>query len=190
MDVEKRNREIGEWQKNPVGVEPESINPGEVSTQSYTQVSRSVFWGKGIKLDENGRKFGSGMLSLELVFLDKTGFDLSRNPYALNETIRILIRTIVPFLILIVVSLLTRRDDKALLDRFFVKMKTPVDTDPDEDLRQLELSYSDPHRFDHTNLFGPGSDWEFNKWTRTDAVGFLISCAMAIGVIRPWVTGS
>jgi len=151
--------------------------------QTYTQPARSIFWGKGIKLDQNGRKYGSGMLSLELVLLDRMGFDLSRNPYALNETIRILIRTIVPFLILIAVSLLTRRDDKALLDRFFVKMKTPVHTDPAEDARRLEGSYADPHRFDHTNLFGPRSDWEFNKWTRTDAVGFLVSCALAAGVI-------
>ena len=101
----------------------------------------------------------------------------------MTETIRILIRTIVPFLILVVVSLLTRRDDKAMLDRFFVKMKTPVETDPNEDLRQLELSYSDPRRFDDRNLLGPGSDWEFNKWTRTDTVGFAISTIAAIGVI-------
>lgn len=183
MDVEKRSADIQMWEKSPSGKKPDIISLGEVYTQSYTQPSRSIFWGKGIKLDENGRKFGSGMLSLELVLLDKLGFDLSKNPYALNETIRILIRTIIPFLILIVVSLLTRRDDKDLLDRFFVKMKTPVDTDPDEDVKKLALSYDNPRRFDHTNLFGPGSDWEFNKWTRTDMVGFLISCAMAAGVI-------
>ncbi len=183
MDVEKRNEEIAAWKVNPVGEEPQTVRAGEVYMQTYTQPARSIFWGKGIKLDQNGRKYGSGMLSLELVLLDRMGFDLSRNPYALNETIRILIRTIVPFLILIAVSLLTRRDDKALLDRFFVKMKTPVHTDPAEDARRLEGSYADPHRFDHTNLFGPGSDWEFNKWTRTDAVGFLVSCALAAGVI-------
>jgi SSS family solute:Na+ symporter len=183
MDVEKRNEEIVAWKANPVGEEPQAVRTGEVYMQTFTQPARSIFWGKEIKLDENGRKYGSGMLSLELVLLDRMGFDLSRNPYALNETIRILIRTIVPFLILISVSLLTRRDEKALLDRFFVKMKTPVSPDPDEDIRQLELSYAEPSRFDHTNLFGPGSDWEFNKWTRTDAVGFLISCAMAVGVI-------
>jgi SSS family solute:Na+ symporter len=183
LDVEKRNEAIALWQKNPVGDKPPAINPGEAYTQTFTQPARSIFWGKGIKLDESGKKYGSGMLSLELVLIDKIGVDLSRNPYALNETIRILIRTTVPFLILVGISLLTRRDEKTLLDRFFVKMKTPVDTDPAEDARQLELSYADPRRFDHTNLFGPGSDWEFNKWTRTDAIGFAISCAMAVGVV-------
>jgi len=156
---------------------------GETYARTYTQPSRSIFWTKGVKVDAAGRKHGSGMLSLELVLLDTLGCDLSQNPYALNETIRILIRTIVPFLILMGMSLLTRRDDQALLDRFFVKMKTPVETDPDEDARQLAMSYADPHRFDNQNLFGPGSDWEFNKWTHTDAVGFAVSTLAAIGVI-------
>ncbi len=183
MDVEERAAAIRTWPVSRAVEEPHPLVLGETYTRTYTQPSRSIFWTKGVKVDGAGRKHGSGMLSLELVLLDKLGGDLSRNPYALNETIRILIRTIVPFLILIGVSLVTRRDDLALLDRFFVKMKTPVETDPDEDLRQLELSYADPRRFDGQNLFGPGSDWEFNRWTRTDAVGFAVSTVAAIGVI-------
>jgi len=168
MDVEER---------------PAELKLGDTYSRTYTQASKSIFWTKGIKANGDGQKQGSGMLSLELVLLDTIGCDLGKNPYALNETIRILIRTIVPFLILVGVSLLTRRDDKTMLDRFFVKMKTPVESDPEEDARQLELSYADPRRFDDRNLFGPGADWEFNKWNRTDTVGFLISCAAAIGVI-------
>jgi SSS family solute:Na+ symporter len=136
----------------------------------------------GIKPDSEGQKYGSGMLSLELVLLDKLGFDLQKNPYALNETIRILIRTLTPFVILIVISFLTRRDDKAMLDRFYVKMKTQVNIDPDEDVRQMELSYADPSRFDHCKLL-PKSDWEFDKWTKTDTVGFGISTVVAALVI-------
>ena len=183
MDVEERAVAIREWDASEGGEQPAELNVGDTYSRTYTQASRSIFWTKGIKVNGDGRKQGGGMLSLELVLLDKMGCDLGKNPYALNETIRILIRTIVPFLILVGVSLLTRRDDKAVLDRFFVKMKTPVESDPEEDARQLELSYADPRRFDERNLFGPGSDWEFNKWNRTDTTGFLISCAAAIGVI-------
>jgi len=183
MDVEERASAIEKWKVDEVGERPEAITVGDTYTRSYTQASRSIFWTKGIKVDGDGRKQGSGLLSLELVLLDKMGLDLSKNPYALNETIRILIRTIVPFLILILVSLLTRRDDKALLDRFFVKMKTPVESEPEEDERQLNLSYADPRRFDDQNMFGPGSDLEFNKWNKTDAVGFVLSCIAAVAVV-------
>ena len=110
------------------------------------------------------------------------GFDLSKNPYAMNESIRILTRTFVPFIVLIVVSLFTRPDDKKMLDRFFVKMKTPVNTDHVEDAKQMVESYSNPHRFDHKKLF-PNSNWELDKWDRTDIVGFSISILGVLGVI-------
>ena len=183
MDVEKRNSDVEEWERTKYGRKPKAIKVGEVYTQTYSQPSRAVFWSKGIKMDSEGRKYGSGILTLELVLIDRLGFNLHKNPYALNETIRIIIRTITPFLILIMVSLFTLRDEKKLLDLFFAKMKTQVDTDPDEDKRQLELSYESPDRFASSNLFGPESDWEFNKWTKTDAVGFIISTLVAVGVI-------
>ena len=136
----------------------------------------------GIKADPEGRRYGSGMLSMELVLLDKIGIDLQKTPYALNETIRILIRTLTPFVILIVISFLTRRDDKTMLDRFYVKMKTRVNVDPDEDARQMKLSYADPRRFDYRKLL-PKSDWEFDKWTKTDTIGFAISTIVAVSVV-------
>jgi SSS family solute:Na+ symporter len=183
MDAEASADALVKWNMSKVGEKPEALKVGDTYSRAYTQASRSVFWTKGIKVNGDGGKQGSGMLSLELVLLDRLGYDLGKHPYAYNETIRILIRTIVPFLILILVSLLTRRDDKAMLDRFFVKMKTPVESEPDEDERQLKLSYADPRRFDDQNMFGPGSDLEFNKWNRTDAVGFLLSCLAAAAVV-------
>ena len=161
---------------------PETLKIGQTYAKTYVLPSKSVFWTKGIKVDPEGDKYGSGMLSLELVLLDKLGIDLQQNPYALNETIRILIRTLLPFVILIVISFLTRRDDKAMLDRFYVKMKTRVRVDPEEDARQMELSYADPSRLDHLKLL-PNSDWEFDKWTKTDAVGFGVSIVVAVLVV-------
>ena len=39
------------------------------------------------------------------------------------------------------------------LDRYYVKMKTPVDPDPEADQRELELSLENPSRFDSRRLF-------------------------------------
>ena len=183
MDVQQREQEIDQWQRqNQADSDnapmPETLKIGQTYAKTYVLPSKSIFWTKGIKVDPERGRYGSGMLSFELVLLDKLGFDLQQNPYALNETIRILIRTLMPFVILIVISFLTRRDDKTMLDRFYVKMKTQVHVDPDEDLRQMELSYADPGRFNHRKLF-PKSGWEFDKWTKTDTVGFVISAAVA-----------
>ena len=105
-----------------------------------------------------------------------------KNSYALNETIRVLIRTIVPFLILLLVSLVSVPDDKKRLDHFFVKMKTPVNPNPEIDKREMELSYQNPQRFDHLKLF-PNTNWELNKWNKVDGVGFLVSVLVLIGII-------
>lgn len=186
MDVQQRSQEIEKWRLNNAADSdtpmPQPLAAGQTYEKTYVLPSQSIFWTLGIKADSDGKKYGSGMLSLELVLLDKLGFDLQENPYALNETIRILIRTLTPFAILILISFLTPRDDKTRLDRFYFKMKTPVHTDPQEDARQMELSVVDPGRFDHRKLF-PKSDWEFNKWDKTDTVGFLVSAAVAILVV-------
>lgn len=121
------------------------------------------------------------MLNLELLLIDKLGFDLSANPYALNETIRILVRTFIPFMIMIFVSLMTRRDDKKLLDKFFVRMKTQVNTDHAIDAVELEKSFANPDRFNHKKLF-PNSDWEFDKWDKTDTIGFSVSIVLCVGI--------
>ena len=187
MEVSQREQEIEQWQAtNATGSDktekPQPLTAGQTYEKTYHLPSKPIFWTMGIKVDAEGERYGSGMLSLELVLLDKLGVDLQKNPYALNETIRILIRTFTPFVILIVVSFLTRRDDKTMLDRFYVKMKTQVHVDPDEDVRQMELSYADPSRFDHRKLL-PKSDWEFDRWTKTDTIGFGISTAVAVLVV-------
>ena len=187
MEVSQRQKEIEQWQTASAAgsdktEKPQPLTAGQTYAKTYHLPSKPIFWTMGIKVDSQGQRYGSGMLSLELVLLDKLRFDLQKNPYALNETIRILIRTLTPFVILVVISFLTRRDDKAMLDQFYVKMKTQVNIDPDEDARQLKLSYTDPSRFDHCKLLLK-SDWEFDKWTKTDTVGFGISTVVAALVI-------
>jgi SSS family solute:Na+ symporter len=47
----------------------------------------------------------------------------------------------------------------------------------------MEETRQNPHRFDHTKLFGAGSSWEFCKWDRVDTVGFLGCCATSGAII-------
>ncbi len=186
MDISQRRREIEQWQQLEVQDRagrlcPAELKMGEKFSKTYTLEKKHIFWNKGAG-NEDGRLQGKGILYLELIGLDKAGFDLSRNPYALNETIRIVIRTFVPFVIFIVVALLTAPDDKKRLDRFFVKMKTVVLIDCREDACELELSYANPHRFDSQKIF-PNSNWEFDKWDKVDIIGFSVSVAVVFAIV-------
>jgi len=177
VDVEERRKEIENWKKlNEVGKAttpmPKELMKGEKFEKKYITAERSIFWTQGIRINEEGKQEGIGMLSLELVLLDKF-FDLSKNPHALNETIRIIIRTFLPFLILMFVSLLTKPDDKKKLDEFYAILKTPAIADREEDAKQVQLSIENPSRFDYKKLF-KNSNWEFEKLDRTDIKGIIL----------------
>ncbi len=187
MDIEQRLQEITKWDElnlagQSIGQRPESIIAGQKFSKVYKLPAKAIFWQRGVKLNKQGQLEGQGMLNIELLMLDKLGFDLSVNPYALNETIRVIFRTILPFAVLLVVGMLTKPDEKEMLDRFFAKMKTQVLVDRQADTRELELSYAQPDRFDHRKLF-PNSSWEFDKWDKVDTVGFTISVLVALAIV-------
>ncbi|MFC1650605.1 sodium:solute symporter [Candidatus Latescibacterota bacterium] len=187
MDVSERENEIETWDRlNASGMvegpRPGTLAAGQVFEKTYILERKSVFWTKGITRGEDGSLVGGGTLNTELLMLDKLGFDLTENSHALNQTIRIIIRTILPFLVLVVAAFLTKPDDKKRLDRFFVKMKTVVIQDRKADAEELEKSYAQPRRFDHLKLF-QGSNWEFDKWDRVDSVGFSLSVLVAVGIV-------
>lgn len=177
IDVENRRQEIKLWEKlNQRGIintpKPSPLTEGKEFEKKFITEKKSIFWSKGIKYDENGNVFGTGLLSFELLALDAIGFNLSKNDYAMNETLRLLIRSIWPFFILIVVALFTKPEPKQMLDRFYVKMKTPSVADRKEDEREMQLSYQNPQRFDYKKMF-PKSNWEFEKFERLDIKGLL-----------------
>jgi SSS family solute:Na+ symporter len=187
MDVAQREKDIANWASlNAAGkadvARPQTIQVGLQFEKRFTNAGQAIFWTQGIRTDINGNRYGKGDFNLELYLIDKSGINLSLNPYALNETIRIIIRTLVPFLTLIVISLLAKPDDKEMLDKFFVKMKTKVVADRVLDTKEMEASYAAPHRFDHYKLF-PKSSWEFEKWDKDDVTGFAVSIAIVLGII-------
>ncbi len=187
MDVEMRQKEIAGWEAMPEEqrsrvARPSPLAVGDEFTKTVALPAQSIFWTKGFKQNIDGMPVGAGMLNLELVALDRLGFDLTNNTYALNETTRVLIRTILPFLILMVVARFTRPMEKERLDRFFVKMKTVVHENREVDAREMELSYANPDRFNHKKLF-PNSHWEFEKWDRVDTIGFLLALLTAFAVL-------
>lgn len=187
MDVQERDEEIAKWNKlepdlQKLTPKPVPIEVGQKFTKHYLQPRKSIFWRDGVGVNEQGQLQGYGMLSPALVLYDKLGFDLAKNPYALNETLRILTRTLAPIFIMFLVSYLTKPDDKRALDMFYVKMRTPVLEDREADRRELEISYSYPHRFDHLKMF-PRTKWEFCRWSRVDIVGFIGSTLIAFAIV-------
>lgn len=125
-------------------------------------------------------RVGSGNLNLDLVFYVAMGWDLSRCSKATLETLKLPAKVLLPFLVLIILSLVTRRDSAAQLDRYFAKMNTPVDPDPVRDQQQLDAAIESNAA---GNKIFADSDWEFVWPSRKDVIGFSAACGVCVLII-------
>jgi len=145
----------------------------------------SVFFEEGVvrvdPKDPNSPRTGKGLFRTEVYLLKLAGFDVAGFSPAQLLTTRYLVDAMLPISLLIIVSLLTRPTDPQRVARFYVRMKTPVAKTLEEDAVEVEKSYANPARYDHLKLF-PHSNWEFTKWDKRDAVGFICCCAL-VGVV-------
>jgi solute:Na+ symporter, SSS family len=130
---------------------------------------------------------GTGRFNMEAFLVGKLGFDVTKfTPNQLLNT-RYFWDGLFPFVVLILASLFTRDSNRERADLFFGKMKTPVGDTPELDAAAMEETRRNPRRFDNTKLFGPQSSWEFGKWDREDAVGFIACLAVSVAIILLFV---
>jgi SSS family solute:Na+ symporter len=188
IDVDERNLEIQNWinlneEGKAITPKPEQLIAGQSFTKTYNLPSKSIFWSKQARINEDGMLEARGYMFPELLLLHKLGFDLTRNAYALNESMRMLIRLLFPFILLIVVALLTKENMDEITTRFFMKMRTRVKGEgPEVDSADLEETFKDPEKSKDMLLF-PSTSLELYKWNRQDVAGFLISIGVVFAVI-------
>jgi hypothetical protein len=125
---------------------------------------------------------GRGRFHLELYVLRVAGMDIEAMQPSNRFAARFFFDAISPFLFLFGLSWLTRSPPRERVDRFYGKMKTPVAATAALDADAMAETERAPHRFDHLKLF-PHSSWEFTKWNRVDAIGFLVCCAVTCAII-------
>jgi solute:Na+ symporter, SSS family len=188
VDVKERNDEIAKrenLEKKGQANEkvPQPIYIGEKFSKTFILPSKAIFWSEQPTLNENGTLEAKGYFYPELILLQSMGLNLQDNPYALNETIRMLIRLIFPFFVLIVVSLITSPNEDVITERFFLKMRTKVRGLGSEiDERDLEYSFKHPEKTKAILVF-PNTNLEIYKWNKQDTNGFLLSVVIVFIVI-------
>lgn len=131
--------------------------------------------------DPSSPKVGLGRFHAEIWILSWFGIDFSNFTKAQLVATRFLFDALFPFLLLFLLSFMTKPAPKPYLDRFFAKMFTPVQKTPEEEKQALEDSFKNPRKFEKDKIF-PGSNWEILKPTKTDFVGFGGSWIL-VGVI-------
>lgn len=148
-----------------------------------------VYWKQLVRInpgDPTSALEGRGRFSLECYLLGKVGLDVAKLTPQGREAATFYFDGLFPFIVLVLVSYLTRPTDKARVDQFYGKMKTPVGDTPELEVAAMEETRRNPGRFDHTKLVRD-STWEFCKWDRVDTIGFLICCAVSGAIIGIFV---
>ncbi|MFT6617352.1 MAG: SSS family solute:Na+ symporter [Limisphaerales bacterium] len=159
-------------------------------TPLFKEISNTTADGQTVVIKTyDGPMVGAGTFRFDMLIYDRIlGIDLTKVRNATLATLDLPFKIVAPFLVMILVSLLTKPNNKSSLDRLYAKMKTPVDPDPDSDLKAIEESYAKPDRFDGNKLF-PGTQLEFQRPSKMDFFGFIgcfAICFLIIGMIL-WV---
>jgi len=125
---------------------------------------------------------GKGRFRVSLLFPAVLGVNLERLSVGDLNALGFYLDILVPFLIIILVSLFTRRNSVEGLDQFYGRLQTPVRGTPEDDAREMELTRRQPTRFRQNKLF-PNSSVELLKPTRRDLLGFLAIWGVVLLVI-------
>jgi len=126
--------------------------------------------------------FMSNEFNFEAWLLGQAGVDVVGLAPTQRFTLQFFFDGLFPFVVLILVSLVTRPTDPQLVAQFYGKMKTPVGDTPELEAAAMGETLGNPTRFDHTKLL-VSSNWEFSKWDRVDTIGFLICCTLSAAIV-------
>lgn len=187
MDVQKRLDEIKAWKSLPeerrAGIaEPVPLHVGSEIAVTVKPAPISLYWTKGISADENGQRIGLGFFNYDLYLMRLFGLPLETYANPVIETLRLPLRLIIPFLLVLLVSIFTGKNSDDVLHRFYAKMKTPAGGSPEED-RQRVLAMTGDHETLRSLKLFPDSSWEFQKWTKEDGIGLVVVLIVVMIVI-------
>ncbi len=131
--------------------------------------------------DPASPKMGLGRFHAEIWVLSWLGIDFSHFKKAQLVAVRFFFDALFPFVMLFLISFLTRPVRKIHLDRFFAKVHTPVQATEELERIALEENYRHPEQLEKNKIW-PGSNWEIHKPGWMDFVGFFGSWVL-VGMI-------
>ena len=124
---------------------------------------------------------GSGMFRFQIWLIGLTGIDLAEFSKAGLSAASFLFDIIFPFMVLFIVSLVTRPNSETVLRQFYARVHTPSIADAEQDALEVRKRIEDPSLVERNKMF-PGTNWEFWRLTKQDVIGFGL-CWVGVGAI-------
>ncbi|HWF43345.1 MAG TPA: sodium:solute symporter family protein [Candidatus Kapabacteria bacterium] len=156
---------------------------GDTIVKINRELPTGVYF-ENIKYEDNStsaKKIGEGQFRFQLWIIGLTGVDLTSFSKAGLSAASFLFDIIFPFLVLFIVSLITKTNSETVLRQFYARVHTPAHADPEYDALEVRKRIEDPSLVERDKMF-PGTNWEFWKLTKQDAIGFGL-CWVGVGII-------
>lgn len=131
--------------------------------------------------DANSPKIGLGRFHAEIWVVSWLGVDLTRWSKAQLVALRFFFDALFPFFLLFSFSAVTRPAARDDLDRFFARLRIPVQATPELDKRAVADAIHKRETLERDKIW-PGSNWEIYKPGWKDVAGFGGSWLL-VGVI-------
>ncbi|MCE7933817.1 MAG: sodium:solute symporter family protein [Chlorobi bacterium CHB2] len=125
---------------------------------------------------------GEGLFRTNIYLISSVGGDVAGWSSAEISTANLLIDATLPFLLLILFSMLTKPNAEPVLRDFYARIHTPAVADPAEDARLVQEKISNPELVERNKLF-PGTNLMFWKPTRFDILGFLACIGFVLLIV-------
>jgi SSS family solute:Na+ symporter len=157
---------------------------GQLLTRNQTIEPVGIFFESVARInpdDQSSPKIGIGRFQSEIWILSWFGVDFSSWSKPQLTAARFFFDAIFPFIVLFLLSFVTKPEDKTHLDRFYAKMYTPVQATPEEEEKALQAAYDNPGMYENRKLFRK-SNWEMLKPGKIDYLGFFGSWVL-VGII-------
>ncbi len=173
----------------------DDVNSGKAGAvgQKITKTERvapvGIYFERVVETPEGPR--GEGLFRTNIYIMSAVGVDFSEWSNAGISTANLLVDAVLPFLLLILFSLLTKPNAEPVLRDFYARIHTPAVADAEEDARLVQEKINNPELVEQNKLF-PGTSLMFWRPTRFDILGFLacvgfvlliIGCYMAVASI-------
>ncbi|MCH2388001.1 MAG: sodium:solute symporter family protein [Opitutales bacterium] len=163
---------------------------GDILEKEVFIEPKGIFFERVVRQDPenpNSALVGLGRFEAELWVLSWLGIDFTGYKKSQLVAARFFFVAFFPFVLLVVISLLTKPVEKSRLDYFFGKIFTPIQETKDEDDRAVAHTANHPESVSTKKLF-PGSNWEIAKPDRMDWIGFGGSwCVVGLVILLLWL---
>jgi SSS family solute:Na+ symporter len=157
---------------------------GQVIRKPHVIEPAAVYFEKVARVnpdDPRSPKIGIGRFNAEVWVLSWAGVRFENFTKAQLSATRFFFDALFPFVLLFLISFVTRPVPKPDLDRFYGRIHTPVQPTPEDDVRAVQDAVDHPDKYSAKKIW-PRSAWEFMKPGKWDIIGFGGSWLL-VGVI-------